>query len=85
MPAFTRPLIYLGKISFGLYIFHYTLLAVVAAAAKKTHLAASLQLLLTYVVTVSLAIVLASLSYRYFERPFLFFKDRFTFIRSRPA
>ena len=86
MPRFTHPLIYLGKISFGMYIFHYTILAIVAAAVKKKlHTAASLQLLATYAVTAFASIALAALSYRYFEKPFLRLKSSFAFIRSRPA
>jgi peptidoglycan/LPS O-acetylase OafA/YrhL len=86
MPGFTRPLVYLGKISFGLYIFHYTVLAIVAAGIKKKlHAPESLQLTLTYLLTIAISIALASLSYRYFETPFLRLKSRFTFIQSRPT
>jgi peptidoglycan/LPS O-acetylase OafA/YrhL len=31
-----------------------------------------------------LSIAAAGLSYRYFEKPFLKLKERFTFVRSRP-
>lgn len=86
MPPVTRPLIYLGKISFGMYIFHYAVLSIVAAAVKKKlHLAEPIQLTLIYVLTAAAAILIASISYRFFETPFLRLKSRFTFIRSRPT
>ena len=86
MPKWTRPLVYLGKISFGLYIFHYTILAVVAAAVKhKLHLSGVSEIAVTYLVTWFIAVGVATLSYRYYEMPFLRLKSRFTFIRSRPA
>jgi peptidoglycan/LPS O-acetylase OafA/YrhL len=86
MPKWTQPLVYLGKISFGLYIFHYTILAIVAAAVKhKLHLSGIPEIAVTYLVTWVIAVGVATLSYRYYEMPFLKLKSRFTFIRSRPA
>lgn len=86
MPAAARPLIYLGKISFGMYLFHYTVLAIVGAAIKKKlHAPASLQLTTTYLLTFFIAAALAACSYRWIEMPFLRLKSRFTFIRTRPA
>lgn len=86
MPALARPLIYLGKISFGMYLFHYTVLAIVGAAIKrKLHAPASLQLTTTYLLTFLISVALAACSYRWFEMPFLRLKSRFTFIRTRPA
>ena len=38
---------------------------------------------LEYVLSLALTIVLASLSYRFFEMPFLRLKTRFTFVKSR--
>ena len=86
MPKWSRPLVYLGKISFGLYIFHYTILAIVAAVVKhKLHLGGVPQIAVTYLLTWVIAVGVAALSYRYYEMPFLKLKSRFTFIRSRPA
>ncbi len=86
VPASARPLIYLGKISFGLYIFHYTVLAIVAAAVKaKLHTGYPTQLAATYVITALLSVAIASASYHFYETPFLRLKSRFTFVRSRPT
>jgi peptidoglycan/LPS O-acetylase OafA/YrhL len=86
MPGWTRPFIYLGKISLGLYIFHYTILAIVGAVVKhKLHVGPYTQLAVIYLLTWLLSVAVATVSYRYYEMPFLKLKSRFTFIRSRPA
>ncbi len=84
-----RPMVYLGKISYGLYTFHYGLLEIssyaVLAVTRFVHplrpFSASLRDALAFVLTV----LVASLSYRYFEKPILRFKQRFEVIRTRPA
>ncbi|MDQ2834410.1 MAG: acyltransferase [Acidobacteriota bacterium] len=82
-----RPLVYLGKISFGLYVFHWAMLRAAVhilpfllrghQIARTT--ANALELALAFVLTV----LLASLSYRFFEAPILRYKKRFEFIRTR--
>jgi peptidoglycan/LPS O-acetylase OafA/YrhL len=82
------PLVYLGRISYGLYVFHKPCLDLAswvlktgAAAGLKTHHAA---LGVTHVVLgFLLTLAAASLSYRYFETSFLKLKERFTIIHSR--
>lgn len=72
LPA-PRPFIYSGRISYGLYVFH---LPVLAAVTSHVHglVGIGLTLLLTYVV--------AAISYRYFETPFLRLKRRFERIKT---
>ena len=80
--AFENPvLVYLGKISYGLYLFH--LLARFAGTYALTIVSGKKQFaeawfcaaqLITMTV---LAIAIAALSYRYIERPILAYKDRF--------
>lgn len=53
---------YLGKISYGLYVFH----------------AAVIRLVPSPIVALPLTIAIAALSYRFLESPFLRLKDRFT-------
>jgi len=53
---------YLGKISYGLYVFH----------------AAAIRIVPSTVLALPLTITMAALSYRYLESPFLRLKDRFT-------
>jgi peptidoglycan/LPS O-acetylase OafA/YrhL len=74
-------LTYLGKISYGLYVYHLlgVLLAehLVHAHGSNGHGAAAIGLLLT--------VALSAISYTWFESPFLRLKNRFAVIRSRPV
>ena len=82
-----RPLVYLGKISFGLYVFHWAVLRISIRAIQhllRGHQVArtttnALEVALAFVLTV----LLASASYRFFESPILRYKNRFEFIRTR--
>jgi peptidoglycan/LPS O-acetylase OafA/YrhL len=85
--------VYLGRISFGLYVFHefaiYTTghFIIDYVATLKNPIMASLKapiLLLTDVLTLGLTILMAALSYRYLETPFLKLKKRHTAIESQP-
>ena len=96
--ANAKSLIYLGKISYGLYVFH--MLAILVSRTSVRHAeewfswrwqrsAGSWEYwvyglgssLLAFAVTV----VMASLSYKFFERPFLKLKERYAFVLSRRA
>lgn len=72
-----RPLIYLGRISYGLYVFHVFAILAANQAPVSAPVASLLALALT--------ILLASLSYRFLESPFLRLKLRFTHVPSRPG
>jgi peptidoglycan/LPS O-acetylase OafA/YrhL len=74
-----RPMIYFGKVSYGLYVFHIAGLAVAFHAARSFPLAAQL--------TVALAVtmLLAWMSYTWFESPFLRLKERYEVVPSRPV
>ena len=86
--------VYLGKISFGLYVFHEVAFFVVDEAQK--HAAAfvpslrvwSLQcpgciLAANKIIALCVTILFAMLSYRFWESPFLRLKKSFTWIQSR--
>jgi peptidoglycan/LPS O-acetylase OafA/YrhL len=87
-----RWLMYLGRISYGLYIFHSLMFYLVFEAGERwlprrtavLHLPASVVPALGTSLVLMLSIASAGLSYRYFEKPFLKLKERFTFVRSRP-
>jgi peptidoglycan/LPS O-acetylase OafA/YrhL len=86
-----RPLLYLGKISYGLYVFHYLCrdiaVAILRQGAHATRWTGRLQVLLHGSAVLAIAllftIILAALSYRFLEQPFLRLKERFTFVGSR--
>lgn len=67
---------FLGKVSYGIYVFH---LAAIGIAGKFGFDAA-----LTFYLGLALTIVLASVSYFILERPFLILKERYAKVRSRP-
>jgi peptidoglycan/LPS O-acetylase OafA/YrhL len=73
------PLIYLGKISYGLYVFHVPCREVAQWLVGGVRHALLLQPLLEMALTIGVA----TLSYRYFEMPFLRLKKRFEFVRTR--
>ena len=70
-------LIYLGKISYGLYVIHEFGLLV---ALKLNHDRANA---LTVIAGLLITILLAAISYRWLETPFLSLKKRFTHVASR--
>ncbi|MBS0581913.1 MAG: acyltransferase [Proteobacteria bacterium] len=74
----TRLLIFLGTISYGLYVVHhFALYAVDALYARLPHIGFIAAILLRGVAAMALTIGLAMLSYRFLERPFLRLKSRF--------
>ena len=72
-------LIYLGKISYGLYVFHLPCREVAAWLLGGIRHG----LLFRPLLQMALTVLVASLSYRYFEMPFLRLKARFEFIKTR--
>jgi peptidoglycan/LPS O-acetylase OafA/YrhL len=90
--VFPQPVLYLGKISYGLYVFHVLCLAlthkVLSMALRDTKLG-TVELAVFHLVSASLALGLTALcataSYRLLEAPFLRLKKRFTVICSRPT
>jgi peptidoglycan/LPS O-acetylase OafA/YrhL len=78
----SRGLVYLGKISYGLYVYHMAAVLIAEHILRNNSTrghrgAALLGFLLT--------IAISAISYRWFESPFLRLKDRFAVIRSRPV
>lgn len=75
---------YLGKISYGLYVFHG--LALYLAVSLMGGYVHTLKAFVIYWwLALSLTFAMASLSYRYFESPFLRLKERFARVKSRPV
>jgi peptidoglycan/LPS O-acetylase OafA/YrhL len=75
-------LLYLGKISYGLYVLHefahFCAARMIRASTPPTVMAQS-------VAGLALTILLAAASYRWLESPFLRLKERFAHVQSRPV
>jgi peptidoglycan/LPS O-acetylase OafA/YrhL len=81
---------YLGKISYGLYIFHGVALHLLEYAVHSFRFAQQGRSYFVFgaigdVLALPLTITMAALSYKYLESPFLRLKGRFEFVKSRPA
>ena len=82
VPAFSW-LVYLGRVSYGLYVFHLLALAVVAKLAFVPLLGISLNFERRLIFSFMLTVLLAATSYRWLEQPFLKLKKRFTYTSTR--
>jgi peptidoglycan/LPS O-acetylase OafA/YrhL len=86
-----RWLAYFGRVSYGLYIVHSLVFFLLFEKAgpfcgrlfPAMRLSSQWQHLLGTILALACSIGLAHLSFRYFERPFLRLKERFTFVTGR--
>ena len=76
-----QPLRYLGKISFGIYVYHVAISHSLRAWLRGAGLG---EPWLVFAVTLVATCIAAAVSYEIFEKPFLRWKERFTRIPSRP-
>ena len=83
-------LVYLGKISYGLYVFHQVSLELASNLLNRIegmdssghHIVFGVAHL---VLGMLFTVIISAISYRYFEKIFLRWKDQFTVVRSRLA
>jgi peptidoglycan/LPS O-acetylase OafA/YrhL len=76
-----KPIVYLGRIAYGLYVFHMLIIDLVRNYySTHVHIPGSALL-----VEIVLCILVASLSYEFFEKPFLRLKHHFELVHSRTA
>ena len=68
-------LVYIGKISYGIYVYHVAVLMLIRYI-WDFHFSSPLGILL-FIVYFTLTILLAHISYKYYEKPFLRLKDKF--------
>lgn len=74
---------FLGKISYGLYMYHMMIVVFVIQMIAKIHGKIGVkENILIYFCSISLSILVAWLSYQYFEKPFLKLKSKFTIVKS---
>lgn len=72
-----KPLVYLGKISYGMYVFHFSMTWFAARVRDIAPISEDLAKPLTALIAFGLTLALASLSYRFIESPILSLKDRY--------
>ncbi|GAB4491933.1 MAG: acyltransferase [Anaerolineales bacterium] len=72
-----KPLTYLGKISYGMYVFHFSMTWFAARIRDIAPMPEDLAKPLTALIAFALTLALASLSYRFVENPILNLKDRY--------
>ena len=77
-------LVYLGRISYGLYVFHLLALAVMMNVSFVPGLGIPISFEFRVLFSFLLTVALAATSYSFLEQPFLKLKERFSY-RSRPA
>jgi peptidoglycan/LPS O-acetylase OafA/YrhL len=83
-PLRSPPIVYLGRISYGLYVYHELVLKAVDHAFPQRY-SSPPQMLAHWLVGLAGVIAVAAASYRWIELPFLRLKrERFTVISSRP-
>ena len=79
LPSFLKSSwIYLGRISYGLYVFHMLCIQVIASDGWGNF---DVRIFCSLIATVAISIV----SFKYLERPFLRLKLRYTHVLSRPG
>lgn len=81
--TFPAPIVYLGKISFGLYVYHSLAMRVmehVFLFGSSDHLPK----ITADLCSLPFLVLYAAFSYRYIERPFLKLKARLAYVPSRP-
>lgn len=81
---FPNWVIFLGKRTYGLYVFHFLFIWLVTQTGVADRLEQSLPGTRYFFAAVA-TVILAALSYRFFESPFLRLKGRFERVHSRPV
>jgi len=79
--AFVSVVTYLGRISYGLYVFHATFIGIFGVTAAHDPVSRSARIVAALVVTIAVA----ACSHRFLEKPFLRLKDRYTRVKSGRA
>jgi peptidoglycan/LPS O-acetylase OafA/YrhL len=77
------PLVYLGRISYGIYVYHVFIIILVSPVLSSYGMTETHAAFARLAVLFSLTIALSSFSWHYLEQPFIAWKDNLT--RRRPA
>ena len=77
---------WLSKLSYGIYMWHMVVLGFITLFLKKADFTEHWVVNgILYVVTLPLTIIVAWLSYKYVEKPFLNIKHKFVLVKSRTS
>jgi peptidoglycan/LPS O-acetylase OafA/YrhL len=77
-----RPVLWLGKISYGLYVYHVLVLSLMPSWQEAQKHNVSLAIARVFM-ELLLVILVAGLSYRWLEQPFLRWREKATFVANR--
>jgi peptidoglycan/LPS O-acetylase OafA/YrhL len=73
-----RPLAYIGKISYGLYVYHLgTIFLIYRLLGPEINLSQPLKKFILMIIEFIVTFIIASLSYRFLEKPVLTLKNRY--------
>jgi peptidoglycan/LPS O-acetylase OafA/YrhL len=72
----SAPLRYLGKISYGLYVYHYGIIAILVALFRKYDLDYSLRSPQMFVASFGVTLLIATISFYLLEKPIINLKDK---------
>ena len=72
----SAPLRYLGKISYGLYVYHYGIIAIMVAVFREYDLPYSVRSPQMFLAAMGTTLAIASLSFYLLERPIINLKDK---------
>lgn len=73
---------FFGRISYGVYVIHPLLIALLASGLSQLVLPMTIKFPLVYISVLTLTTALAYLSYNYFEKPFLKIKTKYMVVAS---
>jgi peptidoglycan/LPS O-acetylase OafA/YrhL len=76
----SRPLVYLGSISYGIYMYHAIVLQCLMKCAENFDPSTSSAFV--YLTALPAVLAISALSYRFFERPFLQLKDKLAIVKN---
>jgi peptidoglycan/LPS O-acetylase OafA/YrhL len=80
-----RPLDFLGRISFGIYVYNGLTIPLLAFLIRPLALGSTAKTILIYVAVPAVTVLLAYLSYRFYESPFIRLKEKFSKVHSSSA
>jgi peptidoglycan/LPS O-acetylase OafA/YrhL len=76
---------FMGKISYGLYVYHLLVIFLLSAATKSLISPRWQWYFFVYTAVVFVTTIMAYVSFRYFEQPFLKLKERYSVVLSQPS